>query len=62
MEAKNLYSKYMNDKKITLELTMQELQIIAAGLHELRYKDVVGLLMRIDTQIQQQMQQEKPKE
>lgn len=52
----------MNDKRITLELTMQELQIVAAGLHELRYKDVVGLLMRIDTQIQQQMQQEKPKE
>jgi len=52
----------MNNKSITLELTMQELQLIAAGLHELRYKDVVGLLMRIDTQVQQQMQAEQPKE
>ena len=46
----------MNETTINLEFTMQELQLIAAGLHELRYKDVVGLLMRIDTQVQQQMQ------
>ena len=49
----------MNETTIKLELTMQELRIIAAGLHELRYKDVVGLLMRIDTQVQQQTQAEE---
>lgn len=48
----------MNNKVITLEFTMQELQLVAAGLQELKYRDVVGLLLRIDSQVQKQMQPE----
>lgn len=39
-----------------LELTMQELQIIVAGLREMPYKTVVELLQNIDRQIIPQLQ------
>lgn len=48
----------MNNKLITLEFNMQELQLVAAGLQELKYRDVVNLLLRIDSQVQKQMQPE----
>lgn len=42
-----------------LELTMQELQLIVAGLREMPYKNVVELLQSIDRQIIPQLQPQK---
>ena len=42
-----------------LELTMQELQIIVAGLREMPYKNVVELLQNIDRQVIPQLQPQK---
>ena len=39
-----------------LELTMQELQLIVAGLREMPYKNVVELLQNIDRQVIPQLQ------
>jgi hypothetical protein len=58
LETQNIQIANMNTKVITLEFTMQELQLVAAGLQELKYREVVNLLMRIDSQVQKQMQAE----
>lgn len=41
-----------------LEFSMQELQLIAAALRELPYKQVVELLQNIDKQMQPQLTKE----
>lgn len=41
-----------------LEFSMQELQIIAAALRELPYKQVAELLQNIDRQMQTQLTKE----
>ena len=39
-----------------VEFSMQELQLIAAALRELPYKQVVDLLQNIDRQVQPQLE------
>lgn len=51
----------MNTKIVKLEFNLQELQVIAEALREMPYKTVVGLLMKIDQQVQPQLV-EQPKE
>ena len=46
----------MNEVK--LELTVEELQIVAGALRELPYKVVVNLLQKIDRQVIPQLQRE----
>ena len=43
-------------KEVTLELTVDELQIVAGSLRELPYKVVVNLLQKIDRQVIPQLQ------
>ena len=51
----------MNTKVVNLQFTLQELQTIAAGLQEMPYKTVAGLLQKIDHQVQPQLVPEQPK-
>lgn len=55
MEAKNIYGDSM--KEVKLELTVDELQLIAGSLRELPYKVVVNLLQKIDRQVVPQLQE-----
>jgi hypothetical protein len=45
-----------------LELTLQELEIVAAALREMPYKLVASLLTNIDGQVQPQLNPDKPAE
>lgn len=42
--------------EVKLELTVEELQIVAGALRELPYKTVVNLLQKIDRQVIPQLQ------
>ena len=44
-------------KEVKLELTVDELQLIAGSLRELPYKVVVNLLQKIDRQVIPQLQE-----
>jgi hypothetical protein len=44
-------------KEVKLELTVEELQLIAGSLRELPYKVVVNLLQKIDRQVIPQLQE-----
>lgn len=45
-------------KTYQLEFEMHELQVIAQALHELPYKQVAGLLQKIDVQMAKQVTSE----
>lgn len=45
-------------KTYQLEFELQEIQVIAAALHEMPYKQVVSLLQKIDLQMAKQMNPE----
>lgn len=47
----------MDQKKITLEITLDEAQLVFSGLGELKASAVFNLLNKLQQQMQQQMQE-----